>query len=120
MITNLKRAENTCDLKVIINEGNRVKIGEIIFNGNENISDRKLRRALKETKQQRWYLFWRSSFDENKYQDDKEKLKAFYQKRGYRDAVVIADSIAYSEDKKKMNLLLNVSEGSKYYYRNLI
>ena len=117
-ITNLKRAENTRNLKISINEGGRVKIGEIEFIGNKNISDRKLRRALKETKQQRWYLFWRSSFDDNKYQDDKDKLKAFYQKRGYRDAMVIADSIAYSEDNKKMNLLLTINEGPKYYYRN--
>jgi outer membrane protein insertion porin family len=117
-IINLKRTENTRDLNISVNEGGRVKIGDIVFNGNENISDRKLRRALKETKQQRWYLFWRSSFDDNKYQDDKDKIKAYYQKRGYRDAIVVTDSVAYSEDKKKMNLWLNVNEGPKYYYRN--
>ncbi len=117
-ITNQKIVENTRDLKVDIREGNRVKIGKIIFNGNENISDRKLRKVLKDTKQQRWYFFWRSSFDENKFKDDKEKLKAFYQKRGYRDAMVVADSISYSEDKKKMNIWLTVNEGPKYYYRN--
>ncbi len=117
-ITNPKIVENTRDLKIDINEGNRVKIGKIIFNGNENISDRKLRKVLKDTKQQRWYFFWRSSFDENKFKDDKEKLKAFYQKRGYRDAMVVADSISYSEDKKKMNIWLTVNEGPKYYYRN--
>lgn len=117
-ITNQKIVENTRDLKVDIREGNRVKIGKIIFNGNENISDRKLRKTLKDTKQQRWYFFWRSSFDDNKYQDDKEKLKAFYQKRGYRDAMVVADSIFYSEDKKKMDIWLTVNEGPKYYYRN--
>lgn len=117
-ITNQKIVENTRDMKVNIREGNRVKIGKIIFNGNENISDRKLRKTLKDTKQQRWYFFWRSSFDDNKYQDDKEKLKAFYQKRGYRDAMVVADSISYSEDKKKMDIWLTVNEGPKYYYRN--
>jgi outer membrane protein insertion porin family len=116
--TNKKRSENTRDLKVVIDEGSRVKIDEIVFNGNENISDKKLRRALKDTKQQRWYLFWRSSFDDNKYQDDKEKLIAFYQKRGYRDAIVVTDSIVYSVDKKKMNIWLTINEGPKYYYRN--
>ncbi|NHZ86717.1 MAG: outer membrane protein assembly factor BamA, partial [Planctomycetia bacterium] len=115
---NRKRADNTRDLNIIINEGSRVKIENIVFVGNENISDRKLRKTLKDTKRQRWYFFWRSPFDDNKYQDDKEKLKAFYQKRGYRDAKVIADSIFYSEDKKKMNIVLTVVEGPKYYYRN--
>ncbi|MEE9572218.1 MAG: outer membrane protein assembly factor BamA, partial [Candidatus Neomarinimicrobiota bacterium] len=117
-IANQKRADNTRNLNISINEGSRVKIGKIAFIGNENISDRKLRRAFKETKQQRWYLFWRSSFDDNKFKDDQEKLKAFYQKRGYRDAVIVADSISYRGDKKKMDIWLTVNEGPKYYYRN--
>ncbi len=117
-IVNQKRADNTRTLNISISEGSRVKIGKIAFIGNENISDRKLRRALKETKQQRWYLFWRSSFDDNKFQDDQEKLKAFYQKRGYRDVVIVADSISYRGDKKKMDIWLTINEGPKYYYRN--
>ncbi len=117
-IVNQKRADNTRTLNISISEGSRVKIGKIAFIGNENISDRKLRRVLKETKQQRWYLFWRSSFDDNKFQDDQEKLKAFYQKRGYRDVVIVADSISYRGDKKKMDIWLTINEGPKYYYRN--
>jgi len=117
-VANQKRNENIRNLKFNIKEGHRVKIDDINFVGNENISDLRLRRTLKETKQQRWYFFWRSSFDENKFQDDKEKLKAFYQKRGYRDAMTVADSISYSSDKKKMNIWLTLNEGPKYYYRN--
>ncbi|MBU0528336.1 outer membrane protein assembly factor BamA, partial [bacterium] len=117
-VANQKRNENIRNLKFNIKEGHRVKIDDINFVGNENISDLRLRRTLKETKQQRWYFFWRSSFDENKFQDDKEKLKAFYQKRGYRDAMTVTDSISYSSDKKKMNIWLTLNEGPKYYYRN--
>ena len=117
-IVNQKRADNTRNLNISITEGGRVKIDNIMFAGNENISDRKLRRVLKETKQQRWYLFWRSSFDDNKFKDDQEKLKAYYQKRGYRDAMVVADSVSYSENKKKMDIWLTINEGPKYYYRN--
>ncbi|MEE8479326.1 MAG: POTRA domain-containing protein, partial [Candidatus Neomarinimicrobiota bacterium] len=110
--------ENTLDLNINIKEGNRVKIGKITFIGNENFSGRRLRKLFKETKQQRWYFFWRSSFDDNKFQDDQETLKAFYQKRGYRDIKIIADSISYSNNKKKMNIWLTLNEGLKYYYRN--
>lgn len=115
---NLNRIENTRNLVIEIDEGSRVKIDDINFIGNENIADGKLRRALKETKKQRWYFFWRSPFDENKYSEDKEKLRTYYQNHGYRDAMVIADSIAYSKDKKKMNLWLTINEGPKYFYRN--
>jgi outer membrane protein insertion porin family len=115
---NQKRITNTRNLQFNIKEGHKVKVDAINFVGNESVSDRRLRRALKDTKQQRWYFFWRSSFDENKYKDDQEKLKAFYQKRGYRDAIIVTDSTSYSSDKKKMNIWLTVNEGPKYYYRN--
>ena len=115
---NRKRIAYSRNLRFTIKEGHKVKIGDINFVGNKSISDRRLRKALKETKQQRWYFFWRSSFDENKFQDDQVKLKAFYQKRGYRDAMIVTDSTTYSDDKKKMNIWLNVNEGPKYYYRN--
>ncbi len=116
--TNQIRITNTRNLKINIKEGHKVKVDAINFVGNENFSDRRLRRALKETKQQRWYFFWRSSFDENKFQDDQEKLKAFYQKQGYRDAMIVTDSTSYSADKKKMSIWLTLNEGPKYYYRN--
>jgi len=116
--TNQKIVTNTRNLKFNINEGHKVKIDAINFIGNEGVAEGRLRRTLKDTKQQRWYFFWRSSFDENKFQDDQEKLKAFYQKRGYRDAMIVTDSTSYSADKKKMNIWLTVNEGPKYYYRN--
>lgn len=115
---NQKKLNHTRDLVFNIKENQKVKIGIIEFTGNENYSDIRLRLALKKTKQQRWYMFWRSAFDETEFENDKDKIQAFYQKRGYRDAMVTTDSIAYSEDKKKMNLWLTVHEGPQYYYRN--
>jgi len=115
---NYKRLANSKKLTVKITEGKKVKIRDINFIGNDNLADRKLRRALKETKRQRWYYFWRSPFDYDKYADDKSKLRDFYQKHGYRDAMVLSDSISYSDDKKKMDIWLTISEGPKYYYRN--
>ncbi len=114
----LKKGASLRKLILSINEGRRVKVDKIHFIGNENFADWKLRRTLKETKQQRWYLFWRSPFDEEKFADDKNKLREFYQKHGYRDAMVISDSISYSEDQKEMNIWLTVKEGPLYYYRN--
>lgn len=115
---NLRTREIARDLTIKIHEGKKVKIGQINFIGNENLSDSKLRRALKETKQQRWYLFWRSSFDENKYADDKLNMVALYRKHGYRDAMVLSDSIAYNDDQKQMSLWLTIKEGPKYFYRD--
>lgn len=102
-----------------IQENKKVKIREIDFVGNETFSDWKLRRkGFKETKQQRWYLFWRSNFDNGKFSEDLENLRSFYRNNGYRDFTVLSDTIVYSEDKKGMIIQLHLSEGPQYKYRH--
>ena len=95
-----------------------MKIGKIIIDGNESISDFRLRWEMKETKQQPWYLFWRSTFDNKKFDEDKNLLSAYYRNKGYRDFKIISDSIEYSPNGKKMNIILSVEEGPRYKYRN--
>jgi len=45
-------------------------------------------------------------------------LEAFYKNKGYRDFRVLSDSIEFSENKKKINLILRLEEGPSYKYRN--
>lgn len=113
-----KMRANAKDIIFNIKENKKVKLSHIIFEGNEAYSDFRLRRALKETKQQRWYLFWRSFYDEEKYNEDKSNLEAFYRNHGYRDFTVVSDSIFYDKKKKKMNILIRVNEGPQYKFRN--
>ena len=115
-LKNKKAKDLTKDMVFYIIENKKVKIGKIIFEGNHAFSDRHLRRVLKETKQQRWYLFWRSYFDKNKYSEDKESLVGFYRNKGYRDLVISSDSISYSKNKRRMNLHLHIFEGPRYKY----
>ena len=65
------------DVVFHIRENNKIKIGKIIFEGNESFSDFRLRWKMKETKQQRWYLFWRSTFDKKKF-DDEFVVKSYF------------------------------------------
>ena len=53
----------TKDVVFTINENEKIKLRNIYFNGNEAYSDLRLRMLMKETKQQRWYYFWRTAFD---------------------------------------------------------
>jgi outer membrane protein insertion porin family len=106
------------DITFTIDEGKRVKIDQITFSGNNTYSDWRLRNKLKETKQQRWYLFWRSTYDENKYDDDKQALLTFYRNRGYRDISIVTDSVSYAADRKHMNIHMVISEGNQYSHRN--
>ncbi|MDP1995037.1 MAG: POTRA domain-containing protein, partial [Ignavibacteria bacterium] len=96
------------------------KVRKITFTGNNELSESDLKGAFKETEESKWWKFWSSAkFDKNKYEEDKKLLQKHYLKNGYRDAEVISDSLVYSNDKKDLEIILNVSEGPKYKVRNI-
>ena len=65
------------DVMFTIEENNKIKIKNIIFDGNNSFSDFRLRWEMKETKRQPWYLFWRSTFDKEKFEEDKNLISTF-------------------------------------------
>ena len=79
--------DNVRDLTFNIKTRNKVKIGNIQFHNNEAFKDKKLRKELKDTKIQKWYMFWRSNYDKDKFREDKGLLTKFYQKNGYKDTI---------------------------------
>ena len=101
-----------------IQENDKIKIGKIVFEGNKSFSDLRLRWTMKETKQQRWYMFWRSTFDEKKFDGDLNLVSTYYRNKGYRDFRIVSDSVQFSDNKKKLNLVVTVDEGPQYKYRN--
>ncbi|MEC9455944.1 MAG: outer membrane protein assembly factor BamA, partial [Candidatus Neomarinimicrobiota bacterium] len=105
------------DIIFNIQENDKIKIGKIIFEGNNSYSDFRLRWQLKETKQQPWYLFWRSTFDKKKFEEDMNLVSTFYRNKGYRDFHFVKDSVQYSDNNKKMYLILTIEEGPQYKYR---
>ncbi|MBL7067668.1 MAG: outer membrane protein assembly factor BamA [Candidatus Marinimicrobia bacterium] len=111
--------ENTQNLLIHIKEGKKVRIKDVVFKGNEQFSDSKLRRILKETRRRNLFLLKIGEFDQEKYTEDKQKLVDFYNKEGYRDFEIQNDSISYSDNKKYMFLTLDVYEGPRYKYRGI-
>jgi len=113
-----KAASLVKDIKFFIDENKKVKIRKILFEGNEAFSDFRLRWKLKEVKQQRLYFFWRGTFDEKKFEDDLDLLNNFYHDKGYRDFTILKDTIVYTKNLKKMDVIIKVDEGYQYKYRN--
>lgn len=110
---------NTVIVKFNIKKNSKVKIKSINFEDNEALADGKLRRAMKGTKQKCWYNIFRSSkYIESKFEEDKEKVIAKYNERGYRDAKIVFDTVYRNED-NTFNIDIKVSEGNKYYFRNI-
>ena len=109
---------NAVVLTVDVDRGPRVKIDELEIVGNDAVSDRKIRRKMKETRRRR-KIFASSKFIPAKYEEDKAKIIDYYNTIGYRDATITSDSL-WREDNGDLSILLNISEGNRYYFRDIV
>lgn len=114
---------NDVTLLFKINKGKKVKIKDIVINGNEKISDNKLRSEMKDTKRYRWWRVWKSSrFAEKDFKNDKEAIIKKYNDEGFRNAKIVSDTVYLVKDKnKKQHLMveINVEEGQKFFFRDI-
>lgn len=107
---------NVQNMVINVNKGDKVKIKDINFVGNEKLSDKRLRKSLKKTKKKKFYRFWKKSkYIEAEYQEDLDNLIDTYAERGYRDARVLSDTFV-KLDEKNIELTIKVEEGDKYYF----
>ncbi len=109
---------NLVDWTIEVDKGKRIKIDRIEFEGNTDISDKKLRnKGFKETKQKRFGLkaiFKPSKFIKDKYEKDKQNLIDYYNSQGYRDATIVSDSV-WRNKNNNYEIEVKLSEGKKYY-----
>ena len=110
---------NHVNMVVKIDRGSKVKIKDIVFEGNKEIKSETLRAAMKDTKRKTLISIKTSKFIQAKYDDDLEKVIAAYKEKGYRDARIISDSVAYNEDLKALMIKIKVEEGNKYRFGNI-
>ncbi|RQP13772.1 MAG: outer membrane protein assembly factor BamA [Chryseobacterium sp.] len=107
---------NLVDWTIEVDKGKRVKIDHIEFIGNDNVSDRRLKRkGFKKTKEKRFIIgiFKPSRFIRHDYEEDKKNLINYYNSLGYRDARIVSDSVWRND--KGFNIDVNLEEGKKYY-----
>ena len=79
------QVRNTAAVHLLVEEGVRVRIQQILIEGNTAFSDRRIRRLLK-TKKRRW--FGPGVFQEEVLDEDLERVEAFYRTQGYQDVLV--------------------------------
>lgn len=112
---------NAQSMVVNIKKGSKVKIGSINFEGNEKISDNKLKKALKKTKEKsikNIFKLKRSKYIPEEYEADLVSLVESYAEKGYRDARIISDSIIKNGD-DLIDINIKVEEGNKYYFGDI-
>ena len=107
------------NMVVNVDKGNKVKIKDIIINGNEQLSDKKLRKSMKKTKQINPLRFLkRSKYVEADYQEDLTSLIDKYKENGYRDARILSDTLIVN-DEKTISLEINLEEGELYEFGDI-
>lgn len=114
-----KVIQNGVVVNIKVNRGKKIKINDIIVDGNTAYDDNKAVRKLKGIKEKKWWRVWaRSKFEPKDYDKAKEALITAYNNDGYRDAQIEFDTV-YNHDTKSIDVKLKVYEGKKYYFRNL-
>ena len=110
-------------VKVIINVDKKVKtkVAKIYITGNEALTHTQINRAMKKTNDNHiTNLFRTKKFVTEEYEKDKEAVIAKYNEIGYRDAYIVADSVVPNpEDPTRVDIYMTVSEGDKYYIRDI-
>ncbi|NAY92282.1 outer membrane protein assembly factor BamA [Muricauda sp. JGD-17] len=109
-------ATNAQSMVINVKKGDKVKIRKIVFEGNEKLSDKRLRKSLKKTKKKKFYRFWKKSkYIEEDYREDLNSLVDAYAEKGYRDARILMDTFT-KVDENNIDLKIKVEEGNKYYF----
>jgi outer membrane protein insertion porin family len=113
-------ATNEVKMVVTIDKGSKVKVKEIVFEGNTKMSDKKLHKTMKNTKEKNPFrIFKASKFIKDKYKEDLESIVSKYKERGYRDARIVSDSVIYNKEANTIAIKINLEEGNKYYFGDI-
>ncbi len=97
-----------------VDEGGRVAIADVGFEGNKVFDAGDLKGAMA-TKPEGFFWFRQGNYDEDKLRKDvRENIPAYYAAHGYIDAAVTGDTLVVDPVTGKGKLILKISEGPQY------
>ena len=111
---------NVQDALIVIDRGERVKIKNIRFHGNTALKDSKLRKTMKKTREKGiTRIFSPSKYVEDLYEEDLDKVVEAFQEKGFRDALVVKDSLSWNDD-NTINLDIFMNQGERYKFGDIV
>ncbi|TAG29149.1 MAG: outer membrane protein assembly factor BamA, partial [Verrucomicrobia bacterium] len=99
-----------------VQEGAKVRIKKVYFEGNDNVSTRKLRKAI-ETKKWNWFSWLTDTgrFRDDRYETDFEKLRDVYREQGFLDVEIDPEKVRFDYPKSnRLVLTFVIVEGRRY------
>ena len=112
--------ENEVIVDINVDKHEKIKVHKIYVDGNEVLSDRTVKHAMKKTNE-KWdliRLFSQKKFVPKDFEDDKQLIIDKYNEKGYRDAVIVKDSVV-NFDEKTVDVYLTIDEGKQYFIRDI-
>ncbi len=111
---------NQVIVDINVDKKEKVKVHAITFEGNEILTEKKLKRLMKKTNEKNKLvnIFRTKKFIEENYEADKENIISKYNELGYRDAVILYDSVSNYDD-RTVDIFIKLEEGQKYYVREI-
>ena len=118
--------KNQVILDVIIDKKQKMKVRTITIEGNHALKDSKIKGGLfkkgafaKTHEAGKLGSFLKAKkYTPERWKADKQKLIEKYNEYGYRDAVILSDSV-WNVDEKHVSINIKVDEGKKYFIRNI-
>lgn len=106
--------------RIYVDKGKKVKVYDFEFEGNENLSDKQLRKAFKKTtrKKNKINIFKSAKFIEEEYQEDKKNLKVLYGTYGFKDMKILSDELIQLSPARLL-VRVRVQEGIQYKFRTI-
>ena len=117
---------NMVILDVRIDKKDKMKVRHIIFEGNKQLSSKKIKGNLFKKGSfgkineagKLSTIFKAKKFTQERYDEAKKTLIEKYNELGFRDATILEDSV-WTIDEKHVNVYVKIDEGQKYYIRNI-
>ena len=119
-------SKNEVILDVNVDKKAKMKVRKIIFEGNDQLSDSKIKGNMfkksafgKINEAGKFRNFFKAKkYTPERYEEAKQALIDKYNELGYRDATILADSV-WTVDENHVNVFVKVDEGQRYYLRNI-
>ena len=109
---------NRVDLVFEINEGDKTGIKKIIFVGNNNYGDQRLKDEIKTRQTMPVFGFLQSTdiYDADRIEADRDLIRRFYLKHGYADVRVVSAVSVYDPVEKGFIVTFTIEEGARYKF----
>jgi outer membrane protein insertion porin family len=109
---------NTINLILEFDLGNKAYINNIDFIGNKKFKKNKLLNVITSEENKFWkFLSSKKVINKQRIDLDKRLLTNFYRNKGYYDVIILDEIIQY-ENNKNFNLVFNIDSGNKYKFGN--